>query len=124
MNERDELILKHMLEDARDVSTFSKSVDSYKAFCQEPMVRKAIVMSMLNIGELANHLSQDFISSHPELPWKKMVGMRNLAAHGYHTLHLDIVWDTSRTTVLDLLSFLQEHFAAKTEEKREQNSKS
>ena len=113
MNERTETILEHMLEDAQDVVEFTKDIGTFEAFSQDMKTRKAVVMSLLNIGELANHLPPDFKESYPDLPWRKMIGMRNLAAHGYHTLHLDVIWNTSKTTVVDLLVFLQEYFAAK-----------
>ena len=107
MNERIDSILEHMLEDAQDVVAFASDAGSYYAFSQDVKTRKAIVMSLLNIGELVNHLPIDFTDTYPELPWKKMIGMRNLAAHGYHTMHLDVIWDTTQTTVPELLVFLK-----------------
>jgi len=110
MKERTEVVLEHMLENAQDVVKFAEEAGSFKVFSEDVKTRKAIIMSLLNIGELANHLPKDFTDAYPDLPWRKMIGMRNLVAHGYHTLHLDVVWDTAQTTVLDLLKFLQEYF--------------
>jgi uncharacterized protein with HEPN domain len=107
MNERVESILEHMLEDAQDVVAFADEVGSFEVFSKDVKTRKAIVMSLLNIGELANQLPKDFTNAHLDIPWKKMVGMRNVAAHGYHILHLDMVWDTTQTTVPELLLFLE-----------------
>jgi len=64
-------------------------------------------MSLLNIGELANHLSIEFKSAYPEVPWKNMTGMRNFAAHGYHTMNLDTIRNTAQTSIPELLKFLQ-----------------
>jgi uncharacterized protein with HEPN domain len=91
MNGRIEDILSHMLEDARDAAEFIGQVNSYEEFCNNNMVRKAVVMSLLNIGELAGHLPQEYIQTHNTMPWKAMIGMRNLAAHGYHVMNLEIV---------------------------------
>ena len=113
MNERTKVILEHMLENARDVVIFAEEAGSFKEFSEDVKTRKAIIMSLLNIGELANHLPKDFMDAHPDIPWRKMIGMRNLVAHGYHTLHLNVVWDTTQTTVFDLSEFLQECLADK-----------
>ncbi|MDR1112040.1 MAG: DUF86 domain-containing protein [Deltaproteobacteria bacterium] len=75
------------------------------------MIRKAVVMSLLNIGELASHLPQDYIQTHDILPWKAMIGMRNLAAHGYHIMNLEIVWDTAENSIPELLAFLEKELA-------------
>jgi uncharacterized protein with HEPN domain len=86
MNDRTESLLEHMLEDAEDVILFAARAKSYDAFVQDKMIRKAITMSLLNIGELANHLPNEYKVAHPEIPWKNMTGLRNYAAHGYHNI--------------------------------------
>jgi len=96
-----------MLEDVQDVITFAGKVGSYESFCQDIMARKAVIMSLLNIGELANHLPEEYISAYTEIPWKRMIAMRNLAAHGYHTMSLSIIWDTTQIFVPELLRFLR-----------------
>jgi uncharacterized protein with HEPN domain len=111
MNGRIESIFAHMLEDARDVAEFIGQVNSYEEFCNNNMVRKAVVMSLLNIGELTHHLPQDYTKSHKGLPWEDMVGMRNLAAHGYHIMNLEIVWDTAVNSIPELLAFLEKELA-------------
>ena len=107
MNERIEMILEHMLEDAQDIMAFVEEAKSFEVFSQDTKTRKAIVMSLLNIGELANHLPLSFTVAHPSIPWRKMIGMRNFAAHGYHSMNLRIVWNTAETLVPELLEFLE-----------------
>ncbi len=113
MNERTDLILEHMLEDAQDVVDFTARAGSFDVFSQDTMIRKAIVMSLLNIGELANHLPAEYTSAHQEIPWKRMIGMRNFAAHGYHTMSLRAIWDTAQSSVPSLLAFLRTQLPGK-----------
>lgn len=35
------------------------------------------------IGEAANMLTRNFRMNHSELPWRMIVGMRNVLTHGY-----------------------------------------
>jgi len=108
MNWRIKTILEHMLDDAQDVVAFSDEAGSIESFRQNTMIYKAVVMSLLNIGELAAHLPDEFIAAHEEIPWKHMTGMRNIAAHGYQNMNLDIVWDTAKTSIPELLNFLHD----------------
>jgi uncharacterized protein with HEPN domain len=65
-------------------------------------------MSILNIGELAKHLPQEYKINHKNIPWKKISDMRNIAAHGYHTMDNEIVWDVVKNHLPGLVLFLQE----------------
>jgi uncharacterized protein with HEPN domain len=48
------------------------------------------------IGEAANAVSLEFRQEHKEIPWKKIVAMRNLLVHQYFGIDLQEVWDTVR----------------------------
>jgi len=107
MNERVESILEKMLEDAEDVIAFTKEAGSFEIFTQDIKTRKAVIMSLLNIGELASKLPSEYKAVHSSIPWKSMIGMRNYAAHGYHTMTLRTVWATTQTSVPMLIAFLK-----------------
>ncbi len=51
-------------------------------------------MCIIQIGELVNRLSDEFTETHPEIPWHAIKGMRNLHAHDYERVDLQIVWNT------------------------------
>ena len=59
----------------------------------------ALVRELEIIGEAANNLSEDFQGEHPDIPWERIIGMRNQLIHGYFTLDLQIVWDTLQKDV-------------------------
>jgi len=99
-------ILEHMLEDAQDVISFSNQAGSFEIFSLNPLYRKAIVMSIINIGELAKHLPDDFKTQYNDIPWRKIAGMRDIAAHGYHIMDDDIIWDVATRSIPELLAFL------------------
>jgi uncharacterized protein with HEPN domain len=55
------------------------------------------------VGEAANGISPEFRMRHPDLPWKKMIGMRNRLFHGYFDVNLDVVWQTATDDLPDLV---------------------
>ncbi|VVE59229.1 hypothetical protein PIN31115_05489 [Pandoraea iniqua] len=68
-------------------------------------------MSLIIIGEAATKIMDryaDFSQTHSEVPWRAMRGMRNRIAHGYFEINLDMVWDTIKIALPDLLDRLSE----------------
>ena len=66
-------------------------------------------MSLVAIGEAVAKLLQinpDFAAACPEIPWGSIVGMRNRIAHGYYGLDFEVIWDTIRNFIPDLLAKL------------------
>lgn len=114
MNERIRSILEHILEDAKDIIDFSQSVGTLESLRDNSLVKKGIVMSLLNIGELASKLPKEFTCEHPKIPWRSMIGMRNFAAHGYHIMNLEVVWDTAQTSIPELVAYIEGIFEKET----------
>jgi uncharacterized protein with HEPN domain len=110
MNIRTRNILEHILEDAHDAIGFANDVGSIDALTTSKLYRKAIVMSVLNIGELAKHLPHEFKSEHNEIPWKQIIGMRDIAAHGYSEMDDDIIWDVVKYSIPELVDFINNLF--------------
>lgn len=47
------------------------------------MVYDACVLNFINIGEISKEISKKLKSKHPEIPFRKIIGLRNIAAHNY-----------------------------------------
>jgi uncharacterized protein with HEPN domain len=61
-----------------------------------------VAMSLFQIGELANHLSKELTKDYSDVAWVKIVGLRNVIAHGYGTLTYPKVWDISDNYIQEL----------------------
>ena len=59
------------------------------------------------IGEAASHLSRDFRSQRPDIPWPEIIGMRHRLVHDFYAVDLTIVWDTATVGVPELVSDLE-----------------
>lgn len=62
------------------------------AFDTEELVQTWIIHHLLLLGEAAARLSDAFADKHPDIPWSKIVGMRNILIHGYFVIDKEIVW--------------------------------
>jgi uncharacterized protein with HEPN domain len=48
-------------------------------------------------------LYADFALAQPNVPWRKMRGMRNRITHGYFEVDFEMVWETVTTALPELL---------------------
>jgi uncharacterized protein with HEPN domain len=44
------------------------------------------------VGEAAGRISAAMRESHPEIPWRQIVGLRNILAHEYGQVAVERVW--------------------------------
>ena len=109
INQRDreiiEKIRRYCLEIDEAHTTFQKS---YDAFATKSVYRNAVCLCLMQIGELANHLSDEFKDSYKQIPWKAIRGMRNVVAHEYGHIDTATVWETAENGVEDLLEFCKQ----------------
>ena len=59
------------------------------------------------IGEAVTRLSEEFRAEHSEIPWRKIVGTRNVLIHAYHRVDLSEVWRVVTQELPDLVVALE-----------------
>lgn len=64
--------------------------DSFSTDCK---TQDAVVRNLEIIGEAAGHLSAVSRTSHPEVDWRKIIGLRNILVHEYFGVSVQILWD-------------------------------
>lgn len=91
MNERDHAYLRDMLDSAREAMSFVQGLNS-SALENDRKLALALVQELAIIGEAAGKVSPEVTRSAPQIPWSKIVGMRNRLIHGYREVDLEVVW--------------------------------
>ena len=86
--------------------TIERYGNSFAVFSSDIDYQKSVSFSILQIGELSGKLSEEFKNETCELmPWTAIKGMRNLFAHNYGSMSLDIIWKTAIKDIPNLLEF-------------------
>lgn len=81
----------------------------YETFVSDERTQMAVGMTLVLIGDAAARIMQhypDFPIDHPDIPWSRIKGMRNVVVHDYYELEMPVVFDTVQTALPDLISRL------------------
>ncbi len=103
MKKDDSVYLRHITDAIEIIEEYIHGL-SNDQFLSYGMAKDAVVREIEIIGEAANNISDEYQQSHPEVPWGKMIGIRNKIIHEYFSVNFSIVWDT----VQDDLPILKE----------------
>ena len=102
--------LHDILDAARLIASYVKDT-SESAFHTDVQKQDAVIRRIEIIGEAAAHLSNETRATIPQLPFRKMRGMRNIVAHDYANVDLKIVWEVATVYVPEVCSMLEQFFA-------------
>ena len=103
---RDQQSIQDILKAAQEILSFTIDMDS-DALMTDRRTQAAVLYEIVVIGEAANRLSAEFRSAHPNIPWKNIIGMRNIVAHQYDKVDEEVVWDAVSRDIPDLIKMLQ-----------------
>jgi uncharacterized protein with HEPN domain len=90
--------LRDMLEATQKVASFISGL-SEKAFLADEKTQYAVVRALEVIGEAAKKIPEDVRSTYPDLPWRQIVGMRDVLVHDYFGVNAQVVWKTATLDV-------------------------
>jgi uncharacterized protein with HEPN domain len=101
----DTLYLLDMLQRARRIRAHTGG--ERRRLFEEQIVEDAIIRNFEVVGEAATKISVELRAAHPEIPWRKIIGFRNVLIHAYSDLQLERVWDAIKHDLPDLIAALE-----------------
>jgi uncharacterized protein with HEPN domain len=98
--------LEDMLRAGEDIAEAVSGVGQ-EAFAADKLRHKAVVRDLEVLGEAASRLPASMRARAPDVPWPRVIGMRNKLIHGYFGMDLDIVHRAATVEVPALLPKLR-----------------
>ena len=106
MRKDDAVRLFHMLEAAQEAVSFAENKTRADLNGDRKLVL-ALVKDIEIIGEAAANVTTERRIELTQIPWDKIVGMRNRLIHAYFEIDLDVLWKTITEDILPLISALE-----------------
>ena len=92
------LYLEDMLQSMERIEEYLGDLD-FRNFKMNYLVVDAIVRNFEIIGEASKNIPIDIQKRYPEIPWRKMYGLRNLIAHEYFGIDYEMIWEIAKNNL-------------------------
>lgn len=106
LEDRDAAYLWDMLQAAREVEKMMKD-QNLASFLDNLMLQRAIERGVEIIGEAARRVSTQARQETPGIPWREIVGQRNILVHEYGQIDHELLYNTAANDIPGLIRSLE-----------------
>ncbi len=99
---RDPVCILDMLNAARGVLRSLRGV-SLASYQSDQDLRHAVERKIEILGEAARRVSDGLREKHPDIPWRAIIGQRNILIHGYDQVDDERVWNLADRHIAPLI---------------------
>ena len=92
------LYIEDMLTSMQRIEEYIGEME-FREFKMNYLVVDAIIRNFEIIGEASKNVPPEIKDKYPEIPWKKMYGLRNLIAHEYFGIDYEMIWQISKNSL-------------------------
>lgn len=102
-----QFLLEDILEAGNKILSFTAAM-RFDDFIADDKTIDAVVRNFEIIGEASNRIPDDFKTVHPEIEWRRMIGLRNRIIHEYFGIDYETVWKIRNENIPVLLDFIKQ----------------
>ena len=86
------LYIEDILEAIEKIEEYTEGI-TLEEFRINKMVVDAVVRNLEIIGEACRAFPPEIREKHPEVEWRKIIGLRNILIHQYFGIDTELIWD-------------------------------
>jgi uncharacterized protein with HEPN domain len=96
-----------MLQAIAKIQQFTANL-SFEDYLDSVLVQSAVERQLEILGEAAGRISSDFRSTHSDIDWRRIIGLRNILIHRYDDIQQQVVWEVVVSNLVPLRTQLEE----------------
>lgn len=113
--QRDLASLWDMLTATRHIQAFTRHL-TQTDFLDNLLVQNAVERQLEILGEAAQQVSTKLQACNPKIPWRDIIGLRNILAHRYDDIDAQRIWRVATHEIQELRQLLENLLPANTDD--------
>lgn len=101
----DDASITDMLLAAKDAVAYAGS--DRETYMSDTIRQLAVERVLEIVGEAARRVSQEYQSAHAEIPWREVIGLRNVITHESDEIDRDRIWQFVQEQLPELITKLE-----------------
>ena len=100
------LLLEDILMAIGKIERYVRGLDE-AGFLGDDKTVDAVIRNLEIIGEASRQLPEEYRSTHGDIPWQKMAGLRNRIVHDYIGIDQQMLWHIIQNEITPLKADIQ-----------------
>lgn len=102
----DQYYVQKIRKDLSFIVEHMRDVDQEELSKNEVLL-DSMLFRMIQISENAKKMTDEYKTEHSQIPWNALYGLRNRIVHDYGSVILDVVYDTLKNDIPEMLDLME-----------------